>query len=172
MEADQILEKISADIAAKFPDWNVSIRNPSRVDVQAPAMLIECEAGNPAEKTDDGDTRIWVDLDLSVKIAVDNLDQADTALSAPKASAALSQFIHGQTWGIEDAKPAEWRGFFSEPFIQGLDHLAYWSVNWSQEFLLGVSDAIHVDEVDELHLGLNAPYGSQNVDKYIEVVDE
>lgn len=172
MDTDKIIEKIKDDIAAKFPEWNVSIHSPFRDQVKTPAMLIECEAGNPPEKIEDGDTRIWVELDLSVKVAMGNMDQAATAMQSANVCTALSQFIAGQTWGLEDTKPADWRGFVSEPFIKELDHVAYWSVNWSQEFLLGQPNPIAVDEVEELHLGLSPGIGPDHVAKYIEIVDE
>lgn len=172
MDTDQIIEKIKDVIAAKFPDWNVSIHSPFRDQLATPAMLIECEAGNPPEKPDEGDTRIWVELDLSVKVALGNMDQAATAMQSANVCTALSQFISGQTWGLDVAKPAEWRGFVAEPFIKELDHVAYWSVNWSQEFLLGDPNPIEIDEVDALYLGLSPEIGPDHEGEYVEIVDE
>ena len=85
-------------------------------------MLIECEAGNPPDKIDEGDARLWVELDFSVKVALGNMDHTTTALQSASICTALSQFISGQTWGITDAKLAEWRGFVAEPFIREPDH--------------------------------------------------
>lgn len=168
MPPDQILETIRAAIAAKFPEWTASTHSPFRDQIATPAMLLECEAGNPSDTITDGAGRIWVAMDLSVKIALSNMDQNATAAEALNACADLSQFVSGNTWDLPHAAPAEWRGFTAEPFIDALDHVAYWSVNWTQEFLLGEEDPITIHTVDELYLGESPNIGPGNEDQYTQ----
>lgn len=172
MDLDQILETIVESIQTQFPEWSVSLYSPFRDHVDAPAMMVECEAGNPSEDAGAGDRRIWVDLDLSVKVTVDQLALDANAKSVAGICARLGAFVSGQTWGLEVTKPGVWRGFNSEPFVKELDHVAYWSVNWTQPCLLGQPEEIDLDEVDALYLGLAPEIGATNVGDYVEIEHE